>query len=94
MARRVGDVLVVDPVEVDAVAPCELCGVVAELRPYGPGGKMICLGCWEEDPEGRSRMLAILEEQLRGATSVVGPNGEVLRRSRAEDLLTSRERKN
>jgi hypothetical protein len=24
---------------------CELCGKVAELRPYGPNGKKICFDC-------------------------------------------------
>lgn len=30
---------------------CELCGVVEETRPYGPGGKQICHSCGEKDPE-------------------------------------------
>lgn len=30
---------------------CELCGKVAELRPYGPGGKEVCFDCGMKDPK-------------------------------------------
>lgn len=46
MTRRVGNVVIIEPTE-DAV--CELCGKVAELRPYGPNGENICYGCGEKD---------------------------------------------
>lgn len=32
-------------------AKCDLCGVVEELRPYGPGGKNICFGCMMKNPK-------------------------------------------
>lgn len=36
---------------------CELCGTLAELRPYGPGNKRICFACGQKDPkETRARM--------------------------------------
>lgn len=28
---------------------CELCGKVAELRPYGPNGEFICFACGMKD---------------------------------------------
>lgn len=30
-------------------AKCELCGAVAELRPYGPNGENICYNCGMKD---------------------------------------------
>ena len=32
-------------------ATCELCGTVAELRPYGPKGAKVCYQCAMNDPE-------------------------------------------
>lgn len=37
--------------EVEPDATCELCGEVAELRPYGPKGENICFACGELDRE-------------------------------------------
>lgn len=35
-------------------AACELCGKVAELRPYGPGGKSVCFACaMKDEPEAK-----------------------------------------
>ncbi len=30
---------------------CEMCGAVAECRPYGPNGENICFDCGMKDPE-------------------------------------------
>lgn len=36
---------------------CEMCGVVAECRPYGPKGEQICFECGMKDEETtRKRM--------------------------------------
>ena len=32
-------------------SPCELCGKVAELRPYGPNNENICIQCGRTMPE-------------------------------------------
>lgn len=32
-------------------ATCELCGTMAELRPYGPGGAKVCYPCAMKDRE-------------------------------------------
>jgi hypothetical protein len=37
---------------------CDDCGEIAELRPYGPGGSMVCYECGQKDPEGTSRRFA------------------------------------
>lgn len=34
------------------LSPCECCGKLDELRPYGAGGRWICFECGEQDPEG------------------------------------------
>lgn len=31
--------------EPEAPQQCDLCGIVAELRPYGPNGECICFEC-------------------------------------------------
>lgn len=77
MAERIGATLLCLPTE---PANCELCGQKAELRPYGPNGENICRDCGNKDPEGtRARMIAALQKQLPGVTSIVAPNGMVLR---------------
>ena len=35
--------------ELDQV--CELCGAIAECRPYGPNGEQICFDCGMKDRE-------------------------------------------
>lgn len=35
--------------ELDQV--CELCGTIAECRPYGPNHEQICFSCGEKDLE-------------------------------------------
>lgn len=30
---------------------CEICGVIAECRPYGPNDEQICFDCAMKDPE-------------------------------------------
>lgn len=44
----------------DPPAPCELCGAVDELRPYGPNGESICATCGEKDPETVNRIAALM----------------------------------
>lgn len=34
---------------------CELCGEVAETRPYGPNGEQICFKCGMQDEEACRR---------------------------------------
>jgi hypothetical protein len=30
---------------------CDLCGKIAELRPYGPNGECVCFDCGMKDPK-------------------------------------------
>lgn len=60
MTKRVGHLLIIE-VEDDDV--CELCGEIAELRPYGPGGKRVCFPCGMKDPAEMERQL---ESRLMG----------------------------
>jgi len=58
-----GNQLVIEPTE---PATCELCGKVAELRPYGPDGKSICYECGMADEEAtmkRFRQMMLGEAQ-------------------------------
>ena len=36
---------------------CDLCGLVAELRPYGPQGEMICAPCGLKNVEATERQM-------------------------------------
>ena len=77
MTERVGSVLII---EKTMPGECELCGSIAELRPYGPGGRSICVECGSRDVPGKvERMNEVLEKILEGATCVVHPNGEIQR---------------
>jgi hypothetical protein len=45
-------------IEREPAEPCELCGTVAELRPYGPNKERICRPCGQKDPATtRARMV-------------------------------------
>lgn len=34
---------------------CDLCGKIAELRPYGPNGECVCFACGQKNPEAVAR---------------------------------------
>lgn len=36
---------------------CELCGKIAECRPYGPHGEKICLECGQKNPKTTERIM-------------------------------------
>ncbi len=39
---------------------CDDCGKVKELRPYGPGGSVVCFQCAMEDEAGAKRQMSKL----------------------------------
>lgn len=41
-------------------AKCQMCGQVAELRPYGPNGESVCFECAMKDEEAAKRQFAKL----------------------------------
>jgi hypothetical protein len=36
-------------------APCEMCGKIRELRPYGPNGENVCFDCAMKDEAAAKR---------------------------------------
>lgn len=49
MSHRTGDGIIVICATDSSV--CELCGAIAELRPYGPNGENICFECGQKNKE-------------------------------------------
>lgn len=41
----------------ESETPCELCGNVAETRPYGPNGAEICFACGQKDREATQQRI-------------------------------------
>ena len=64
MSDRDGDVFVVSE---ERPQQCDLCGVIAELRPYGPNGEAICFACGMKDPEATK---AAFVARVTGVTTV------------------------
>lgn len=63
MTREVGDLVVI---ERENPQQCDLCGAIAELRPYGPGGACVCFQCAMKDERGtEARFRAILDGEER-----------------------------
>lgn len=44
-------------IEAEKPQQCDLCGAIAELRPYGPKGEKICYKCGQKDPQTTERMM-------------------------------------
>jgi hypothetical protein len=42
-------------IKVENEQQCDLCGKVAELRPYGPNGECICFECGMKDIESTTK---------------------------------------
>lgn len=56
MTKRIGNIIVIEP---EPPGQCDLCGKIAELRPYGPNGECICYECGMKDEETADRMMGI-----------------------------------
>lgn len=58
-------------IEAENEQQCDLCGKVAELRPYGPNGECVCFDCGMKDEESArkqfSRRLNAVESQATDA---------------------------
>lgn len=50
--------------ESEGKQPCEMCGGVFELRPYGPNGENVCFFCAMEDPVAALMQLDARLEQV------------------------------
>lgn len=55
MTKRVDKVLYI---EKEPKQQCDLCGKIAELRPYGPKGECICFDCGMKDEAATSKQFA------------------------------------
>lgn len=77
MTRRIGDVL---HIAEEAAAECELCGKMAELRPYGPKKESVCFDCGMKDKKAAERAMA---ERLDGVGPVTAPADAVARLRRS-----------
>lgn len=42
-------------IEKERVDRCELCGTIAETRPYGPNGEEVCFACGMKNEEAMRR---------------------------------------
>lgn len=60
-------VKVVYRIEATEPGTCDLCGEIAELRPYGPNGENICFQCGMKDEESTRRAF---EKVLDGVDAV------------------------
>ena len=49
-------------------AACQMCGKIAELRPYGPNGESVCFGCAMKDEAAARRQF---QKLLGGNQAVV-----------------------
>ncbi len=47
MTRRIGNIVII---EEELPQQCDLCGLIDELRPYGPNGEAICYPCGMKHP--------------------------------------------
>jgi hypothetical protein len=54
MSHRIGNVAVIMSTP---PAKCDLCGKIAELRPYGPRGENICYECAMKDEATTERQM-------------------------------------
>ena len=53
MTRFINDhTLLIEPTD---LAVCEMCGKKEELRPYGPKGENVCIGCGMKDEAAMER---------------------------------------
>jgi hypothetical protein len=54
MSKRIGNLTIISAEEDDV---CELCGAVAETRPYGPNGERICYDCAMKNKATTEKMM-------------------------------------
>lgn len=55
MSGKVNGVFII---EAEEEQQCDLCGKIAELRPYGPNGECICFECGMKNEEAAKRAFA------------------------------------
>ena len=71
MSRIQGDTFIAEP---QPVEKCELCGKVAELRPYGEHGENICFQCGMKNPEATK---SVFQNLIKDVKTVIRNDTEV-----------------
>lgn len=71
MSHRIGNMIII---EATPPGQCDLCGAIAELRPYGPNGENICFACGEKNKVATehqclSRLLGMSKKEIILATT-------------------------
>lgn len=54
MSERIGNISIIEAEDDDV---CQLCGKVAECRPYGPNGERICYECGMKNVDKTNEMI-------------------------------------
>lgn len=55
---------------------CDLCGKLAELRPYGPNGECVCFECGMKDKEACKRGISrLVFGEFTDKREIGGPHG-------------------
>ena len=58
MSKRIGNIVIIEP---EQESRCDLCGELAETRPYGPHGERVCFPCcMKDEPAAKRQMGRIL----------------------------------
>lgn len=52
------------------ITRCETCNEAGELRPYGPGGSLICFDCAFATPETTAQTEAAFHTQIEAAEAM------------------------
>jgi len=52
MSERIGNVVILED---ENAQQCDLCGKIAELRPYGPNGECVCFECGMKNEDAAKR---------------------------------------
>jgi hypothetical protein len=61
MSKKIGKIFIIEEEEKQQ---CDLCGKIAELRPYGPNGEAICFECGMKNIEVTQRKFAELTKDV------------------------------
>lgn len=65
MSQRIGKTFIIQE---EKSQQCDLCGQIAELRPYGPNGECVCFECGMKDEETTRRVFL---EHMKGVDTFV-----------------------
>ena len=67
MTGKIDNALII---ETEQPQQCDMCGKIAELRPYGPNGVCVCFQCMKKDEKAAIRQF----EKRFGLRNMTNPN--------------------